>query len=102
MNKSLLILALSILLLAACSGEHVPPLGGQEARLPLNVAIKAYTLSAAYTIGMDDIVGSIEVGKRADLVVLEDDLSAIEPQDIGDTPVNLTLMNGKVTHRDGI
>lgn len=82
--------------------EHVPPLGGEEAKLPLDVAIHAYTLGAAYTIGIDDQVGSIEVGKRADLVVLENDLFATDPQDIGDTAVNLTMMNGKVTHRDGI
>ena len=82
--------------------EHVPPLGGEEARLPLDVAIKAYTLSAAYTIGMDDLVGSIEVGKRADLVVLEKNLFDIDLYDIGDTAVQLTMMNGKVTHRDGI
>ena len=82
--------------------EHIPPLGGKEARLPLDVAIKAYTLSAARTIGMDDIVGSIEVGKRADIVVLEKNLFEVEPHYIGDTAVHLTLMNGRVTHRDGI
>lgn len=82
--------------------EHIPPLGGEEARLPLDVAIEGYTLAAAYTIGMDDIVGSIEVGKRADLVVLERNLFDVEPHDIGETAVNLTMMNGQVTHRDGI
>ena len=51
---------------------------------------------------MDDIVGSIEVGKRADLVVLDKNLFDVEPQDIADTAVNLTMMNGNVTHRDGI
>ena len=82
--------------------EHVPPLGGEEARLPLEVAIKGYTLAAAYTIGMDDIVGSIEVGKRADLVVLEHNLFEVEPHDISDTAVHLTIMNGQVTYRVGI
>lgn len=82
--------------------EDVPPLGGEDARLPLDIAIHAYTLGAAYAIGMDDQVGSLEPGKRADLVVLQNDLFALDPQDIGDTAVNLTMMNGKVTHRDGI
>ena len=65
-------------------------------------AIKAHTLTAAYMIGEDNRVGSIEEGKLADLVVLENDLFDIDRYEIGGTAVQLTMMNGRITHRDGI
>lgn len=34
-------------------------------------AIKGYTIDGAYVVGMDHLVGSIEVGKRADIVILD-------------------------------
>jgi predicted amidohydrolase YtcJ len=43
-----------------------------------------------------------EVGKKADLVVLEQSLFDVEMSDIGETAVHLTMMNGNVTHRDGL
>ena len=42
-------------------------------------ALRAITLGAAYTLHMDHLVGSIEVGKHADFCVLEDDPSACRP-----------------------
>ena len=44
-------------------------------------------------------IGSLEVGKLADIVVLEKDLYKIPPADISTTKVKLTMMNGKVTYR---
>ena len=40
------------------------PLGGEKARLPLALALKARTLSAAHSMAMEDIIGSIEIGKK--------------------------------------
>ncbi len=82
--------------------QHVPPLGGEEARMPVEQVIRAATLGAAEGIGIDDIVGSIEVGKKADLIVIDRDLLAIDPYEISAAAVQLTMMDGIVRHRDGI
>lgn len=67
-------------------------------RMSVEQAINAYTINSAYQIRMEDQIGSIEVGKKADLVVLGADLFEIEPHDIHATPVLLTLMDGKARH----
>lgn len=77
--------------------KDVPPLGGDEMKLTLDQALKAHTISAAYGMGIDDIVGSLEVGKKADLVVLAEDLYEIDPNEISEVEVHYTVMDGKVT-----
>lgn len=67
-------------------------------RMSVEEAIKAYTINGAYQLHMENEIGSIEVGKKADLVVLGADLFAIDPHDIHRTPVLLTLMDGKARH----
>ena len=59
-------------------------------------------MGAAYQIGWDDIIGSIEVGKRADLVVTSQNLFEIEPSEIHKTHALLTMLNGKVVHEEAI
>jgi predicted amidohydrolase YtcJ len=44
-------------------------------------------------------IGSLEVGKLADIVAREKDLYKIPPSDISTTRVKLTMMNGNVTYR---
>ena len=78
------------------------PLGGEAARLPLADAIRAHTLGQAYALADDDRLGSIEVGKKADLIVLGKNLFEVDMYEISQTAVQLTMMNGNVTHRDGI
>jgi len=82
--------------------DDVPPLGGEEARVPLNMAIYAQTLGAATGMGLGDTIGSLEVGKLADLVVLDQNLFDIDPHKIHKVKVLCTIMDGKVRHRDGI
>lgn len=78
--------------------EDVPPLGGDEAKLPLQLALEAHTINAAKGMGMADEIGSLEVGKRADLVVLGQDLFAIDPSQISETEVLYTIMGGELTY----
>lgn len=78
--------------------EEVPPLGGEEAKLPLQLALEAHTINAAKGMGMADEIGSLEVGKKADLVVLGDNLFAIEPNKISETEVLYTIMGGELTY----
>lgn len=71
-------------------------------KLTLEDAIRAYTADAAYQVRMEDILGSIEVGKRADLIVIDRDIFNIERDEIPETNVLITMMNGKVVHEEAV
>jgi predicted amidohydrolase YtcJ len=64
-------------------------------RLTLAQAIRAFTMGSAYVNHLDDVAGSIEVGKLADLVVLSQNLFAIDPGEISRAEVMLTMVDGK-------
>jgi len=67
-------------------------------RLDLAQALHAATLGAARQLRLDHLVGSVQPGKRADLVVLRSNLFEIDPHHIAATPVDMTMMNGRFTH----
>lgn len=69
-----------------------------EERIPLQTAIDAYTINAAYAMKQDATTGSLEVGKRADLVVLDRDILTIDPETIQDTQVLATYLDGRLVH----
>ena len=80
-------------------GETDAPFYPEE-RIDLPSAIAAFTINAAYVNNIDDITGSIEVGKLADLVVLDRNLFELDQADISDTQVLLTLMEGEPVYGD--
>jgi predicted amidohydrolase YtcJ len=69
-----------------------------EERIDLPTAIASFTIGSAHVNHLDNITGSIEVGKRADLVVLSEDLFARPVEEIGETRVDLTLVDGSVVY----
>ncbi|MBU1284642.1 MAG: amidohydrolase [Gammaproteobacteria bacterium] len=72
-----------------------------ERGLPnLDAAIKAYTLDAAYTLRQEDDTGSLEVGKQADLLVLDKNIFDMPVHQIGKAKVLWTLLGGEETYRD--
>jgi hypothetical protein len=71
-----------------------------EERLDLPEALAAYTIGAAYAMGLEKETGSIEAGKRADLAVLETNLFDVPPRRLGKTRVLLTLVDGEPVYRD--
>ena len=72
-----------------------------EERVTLETALRAYTQGGAYASFSDDRVGTLEVGKYADLVVLSQDLFKVAPERIGETRVLTTYVGGKrVYERD--
>ncbi len=64
-------------------------------RISVLDAVKAYTINGAYQLYRDDKVGSIEKGKLADLIVVDQDIFKIDPLKIDQTKVLTTIFNGK-------
>ena len=70
----------------------------EEERLTIAEAIKYYTYGPAYASFEEDIKGTLEVGKLADMVVLSQDLFSINPKDITKTEVLFTILGGKIVY----
>lgn len=68
--------------------------------LDLETALRAYTMGGAWANHLDDVSGSIEVGKLADLVVLDRELARERPDRLGDARVLLTLVEGEAVYDD--
>lgn len=68
---------------------------GPDERISVQEALRTITLGAAYTLRMDHEIGSIEVGKRADFAVLEDDPMAGPPEALKDVRVWGTVLGGR-------
>ncbi|MFC7392928.1 amidohydrolase [Scopulibacillus cellulosilyticus] len=62
-------------------------------------AIKLYTWNGAYASFEENIKGSIEVGKLADLVVLNDNILNVEQEKIKDLKVELTMIDGEILYQ---
>ena len=69
-----------------------------EERISLPVAVRAFTMGSAYVNHLDRETGSIEVGKVADMVVLDRDVFEAAPEGIAGTRVLLTLIDGEKVH----
>jgi predicted amidohydrolase YtcJ len=78
---------------AATGGVYVP-----AERITVEDAIRAYTRGSAYAAFADGDVGSLEVGKLADLAVLSQDIFALSHDAIGGTRVTMTMVGGKVVY----
>ena len=72
---------------------------GEGERISVDQALYAITMGAAFTLGMDDRVGSIEVGKWADFCVLDADPTEVPPTALKDIGVAATVLGGQVTER---
>jgi predicted amidohydrolase YtcJ len=75
----------------APSGRVLAP----EERLTVDQAIRAQTIDAAWQLFADDVIGSLEVGKYADLVVLSADPRTVPPEQIADLDVRATYLAGR-------
>ena len=69
---------------------------GEAEKISVADALRAITLGAAYTLKLDEELGSIDVGKRADFAILDDDPLAVPPEKLKDVPVWGTVLGGKV------
>jgi predicted amidohydrolase YtcJ len=66
-----------------------------EQALSVDEAVKAYTEGAAYAVGMESKLGTLSAGKLADLVVLDQDIFACDPEGIAETSVLGTMIAGE-------
>jgi len=71
----------------------------KEERLTMAEAIKYYTYGSAYASFEEDIKGTLEKGKLADMVVLSRDLFSIPPREILKTEVLYTILGGKIVYQ---
>ena len=67
--------------------------------LSVEEALRCYTWEGAYASFAERVRGSLTVGKYADLVVLDRDITAIPAESIGTAKVLLTMVNGKTTYQ---
>ena len=75
---------------------------GAHERISIQEAMYAITLGAAYTLHMDQEIGSIEIGKRADFAILEDDPFDSEPESLKDIAVWGTVQGGRIFEADNL
>ena len=69
-----------------------------EQRVSVRQAVDAYTQGSAFAAFADDRVGTLEVGKFADLAVLSQDVFKVPPKTVGKTAVVLTMVGGRIVY----
>ena len=69
-----------------------------EQKLTVDEAVYGYTMGGAYASFEEDIKGSLEVGKLADMVVLSSDIFHIDEDDIKDVNIHMTILGGKIVY----
>ncbi|MGV8953293.1 MAG: amidohydrolase [Cypionkella sp.] len=71
--------------------------GAADERLTLMDTLYAYTAGGAWAAHMEALTGRLRVGLAADLVLIDGDIEAIAPQDLGETGIALTIAGGITT-----
>lgn len=79
--------------------DHTPDGGWyMEQALDIDEAVRAYTLTPAVASGVGEVSGSISPGKFADMVVLERNIYDIDPRQVLETGVAMTVFNGSIVY----
>ena len=71
----------------------------EDEKMDLTEMLKAYTINGAYLMHQDHLTGSIETGKYADLIILEENLYEIPHEKISEVKVIQTLLEGETVFR---
>jgi len=72
---------------------------GPEQRISLLEALKAITINPAQQLGLEKETGTLEVGKKADLVVLDQDIRDVDVRELDKLQVKETWLEGKLTFK---
>jgi len=79
---------------AGLSGEVIGP----EQKITREEAIRAFTINGAWALKMEHELGSIELNKRADLIVLNGDPLTCEEAEIAGIAVDMTMVDGEIVY----
>jgi len=71
-----------------------------EQKISVEESVRAYTLGSAYAEFQENVKGTIAVGKLADLVLLSRDIFKIDPNDIENVKVVMTMVDGRVVYEE--
>ena len=69
-----------------------------EQKITVDEAVRAFTWGSAYAEFQDDVKGTLEVGKLADIIIVSDDIFTIDPVKIRDAKVLTTITDGRVVY----
>ena len=75
-----------------------PPEWIAKHKIGVERALEMLTIEPAYTVSMEDYIGSIRAGKFADLIVISDNPLTVDPDQLIDLQVWMTMINGKVVY----
>ena len=78
---------------------NIPGVLNENERIELTEILKAYTINTAYLMQQEDMTGSIETGKFADLIILEQNLYQISADEISEVRVLETMLEGKTVFK---
>jgi hypothetical protein len=78
--------------------EYAGRLGAQPG-MPRAAVLRAITINAAYTLRQEELTGSLEVGKLADMIVLDRNFFTIPDEDIANIKVLQTIVGGKIVYQ---
>ncbi len=98
-------LAMQVAVTRSASGDDAaryPGRLGIDPGISVADAVQAMTLNAAYSLRQDALTGSLETGKFADLIVLDQNLLQIPPQQIARTTVLLTMVGGRIVYQSAM
>ncbi len=84
--------------LTRCSAEGEPIGADLEDAIDIYEALHCYTYMGAYAMGVEDKIGSLEVGKLADIAVIDGPVIGEDPQDILKRESLLTIMDGRIVY----
>ena len=71
---------------------------GLDEAITIEEAIRGYTANGAWITFEEDIKGTLEPGMLADMVVLSENLLTINPEDIMDVEIDMTIVSGNVLY----
>ena len=91
------------LYLAWCGANRITHSGrvaGPEQRIPIEAALRAITIEAAYSWRKENEIGSIAPGKIANFTILEKDPYSVDPTKLKDIPIWGTVFEGRLFPKD--
>lgn len=76
-----------------------PPRLDNDRNLTVTEVLRSATIDSAYAQHREDVIGSLEVGKFADMIVIDRNVFTIPPEDIENVKVLLTVVGGKTVYQ---